>query len=86
MKKIIALIIVCTLLLPAFSGIAAENDYKNHWAYDYINYLKENNVVSGDSDGKMNPENPITRAEFAQVTNKAFGFTEEGSKRFSDVS
>ena len=50
-----------------------------HWADPYMDYLKENNIISGDSTVNMRPDDYITRAEFAQVTNKAFGYTEKAS-------
>ena len=49
MKKIIAVLIALTLVLPALSGFAA-SDYENHWSKGYINYLKDNDI-SIPSDG-----------------------------------
>jgi len=85
MKKIIAVIISVSLLLPALTGFAA-TDFNGHWAAFYISYLKSEGIVSGDANGNMRPDDSITRAEFAQVTNKAFGYFNEGTERFSDVS
>lgn len=36
----------------------------------YVYYLKEKNVISGDSDNNFNPRNALTRASMAVMTNK----------------
>jgi len=54
MKKIIAVIISVSLLLPALTGFAA-TDFNGHWAAFYISYLKSEGIVSGDANGNMRP-------------------------------
>jgi len=57
----------------------------NHWAQKEMEYLFEKGVISGDDDG-LRPDEFITRAEFAKVINKDFGFTEKAEMNFPDVS
>lgn len=40
---------------------------ESHWAYNSINYLSGNNILSGYSDGTFKPNNKVTRAEFAKI-------------------
>lgn len=58
------------------------------WASSYLQNLVEQGVLKGDPDGTLNPDRDITRAEFAAMLNRAFGFHEIGTKQvnFSDVT
>lgn len=58
-----------------------------HWAYEVIEGLKEKGIVSGDEKGNFNPENSITREEFAKILVCAFGFYDENAEcSFADAS
>ena len=84
MKRILIVLIIAAMILPAFNGIAFE-DYKEHWASSHIEYLLSKNIIKGDENGNVNPDKNITRAEFATVINAAFGFSVPGENCFSDV-
>ena len=43
-----------------------------HWAHDYIEGLAELNVINGFLDGTFQPNEPVTRAEFAAILRQAF--------------
>jgi uncharacterized surface protein with fasciclin (FAS1) repeats len=45
----------------------------DYWARPFIQVLAENNVISGFPDGSFRPNQPVTRAEFAALIQKAFG-------------
>jgi hypothetical protein len=68
-------------------GCVAANpsDIQGHWAQSQIQTLVSKGVLSGYPDGTFKPDNAVTRAEFATMTNKAFGFATAGSANFSDV-
>ncbi|WP_204139927.1 S-layer homology domain-containing protein [Halomicronema sp. CCY15110] len=51
---------------PTFS------DIDNHWAAEFIHGLASLNLVSGRSDGRFDPDGPITRAQFATLIVNAF--------------
>ena len=85
MKKIIALLLTVTIVLPCLFAYA-EQPTEKHWAEDYIVFLKDRGIVKGDSNGNVNPDNYITRAEFAQITNLTFGYSYNGTDSFNDVS
>lgn len=59
-----------------------------HWASGIVAKLAENGVVSGDENGKFNPDSDITRAELAKILALASGveISENPQKLFSDVS
>ncbi len=47
-------------------------DVMGHWAQPYIEALAAKNIIVGYPDGKYRPDDPVTRAEFAVIINKAF--------------
>lgn len=58
-----------------------------HWAYEVIEGLKAKGVVSGDEKGNFNPENNITREEFAKIIVCSFGLYDENAEcNFADAS
>ena len=57
-----------------------------HWAYETVEALKAKGIVSGDQNGNFNPENNITREEFAKMIVLAFGLYDENAEcAFSDT-
>ncbi|HEY9860568.1 MAG TPA: S-layer homology domain-containing protein [Candidatus Obscuribacterales bacterium] len=42
------------------------------WAYPFITALAERNIISGFPDQTFRPEDPVTRAEYAAMLQKAF--------------
>jgi parallel beta-helix repeat protein len=51
---------------PTFSDIS------NHWAAEFIHGLTTLNLVSGYSDGRFDPDGPMTRSQFATLIVNAF--------------
>ncbi len=61
-------------------------DVENHWARDAINDMGSRMIVTGNLNGNFNPDNSITRAEFAAIMVRALGLAPGvGTNRFSDV-
>ncbi|MES1026424.1 fasciclin domain-containing protein [Gloeocapsa sp. BRSZ] len=50
-----------------FSDVAA-----NYWAQPFIQALAARNIITGFPDGTFKPEQPVQRAEFAAMIQKAF--------------
>jgi len=44
----------------------------DYWARPFIQVLADNNVIAGFPDGSFRPNQPVTRAEFAALIQKAF--------------
>ncbi|MDP2211185.1 MAG: S-layer homology domain-containing protein [Candidatus Aquicultor sp.] len=64
---------------------AAEYSEADNWAYEYIQWLIKQGMLSGYPDGSLRPENPITRAEFSTLVAKSFKISAGGSKTFRDT-
>ncbi|MYL49335.1 hypothetical protein GLV98_07550 [Halobacillus litoralis] len=60
-------------------------DIQGHWAEDKINYLVQNNLLTGYKDGTFQPDVNITRAEAATVISRELELEKIGSD-FTDVS
>ena len=65
----------------AFSDVPEE-----FWAYERINKLYNDGIISGFEDGTFRPKNPITREQVASVVSNFFKLTQnEEAKEFADV-
>jgi alpha-tubulin suppressor-like RCC1 family protein/alpha-acetolactate decarboxylase len=64
----------------------AFKDVVGHWAEEAVNEMGSRMVVSGIDDDLYNPNQAITRAEFAAIIVRAMGLKENrGATPFSDV-
>lgn len=61
-------------------------DIAGHWAQANISKLVRQGGVSGYPDGTFQPDNTITRAEFAAILVKAFHLTGQEGKVFADTA
>lgn len=87
MKRILTFLLSAALILSGFpmtSGIESHAAGK-HWADQYLNNLVRNDIMRGDLQGNLHPNNNITRAEFVTMINRAFGYTQKGKGNFADV-
>jgi S-layer homology domain len=66
--------------------IAQASDVAGNWAEPFIQVLVEKGIIAGYPDGTFRPDNPVNRAEFAALLNKAFDLTPtRESRTFPDV-
>ncbi|MDA0376337.1 MAG: S-layer homology domain-containing protein [bacterium] len=60
-----------TLLVIPTIGFAEENSFsdlpKDHYAYEAVEYLKSQNIISGYEDGTFQPEKSVNRAEALKI-------------------
>lgn len=86
-KRVVVLVLVFVMILGVFSFVASKDftDIKNHWAKEYIRYLAEEGIVSGDPKGTFRPDDEISRAEFAAMINRVQDLTTKGVVKFKDV-
>lgn len=89
MRQAFALVIVLTMLICMMAPvIAAESDYSDiptNWAKAPIINAIENGLLVG-YNGKVLPNNPLTRAEMVTIINRAFGSTVKADiSNFTDV-
>lgn len=84
MRKLFT-ILLCGIFV-FLGGVFSTGDcYAEHWADQYLNNLVSQGIMRGDDDGNLYPDNPITRAEFVAMINRAFGYSQSGSVPFNDV-
>lgn len=58
----------------------------SHWAYTYVNNLREKNIVSGYQDGNFYPGKNVTREEFVKMIISAVGlYNKDAQCEFEDV-
>ncbi|HEY9872573.1 MAG TPA: DUF1565 domain-containing protein [Candidatus Obscuribacterales bacterium] len=62
-------------------------DIQGHWAQAYIEALSAKGIIAGFNDGTFRPSEPVTRAQFAAIINKAFTpVPSRSAVNFADVS
>jgi S-layer homology domain len=71
---------------PATNKVAQASDVAGNWAEPFIKALVEKDIIKGYPDGTFKPDQPVTRAEFAALLNKAFDLKEiRAARKFKDV-
>lgn len=74
MKNILKLLLsIAFLFMATIPAIAYPDVEKDYWAYPQINDLTEKGVIIGYPDGTFQPDNNVTRAEFAAMVIRALG-------------
>ena len=68
------------------SNPAAFEDVSGHWAQGAVNDMGARLVVTGDENGRFNPDSFITRAEFATALVRALGIRPADTCRFKDAA
>ncbi len=90
MRRILAglMIMVLVLGLLPLSALAAQySDIAGHWAEEQISIWLEKELAGGYPDGTFRPNQPVTRAEFAAFSNRAFAIPAAAAgPSFADVS
>jgi len=91
-KRMSVLVIVSLCLamimgsrIPPVQAAPELSDISDNWAFSQIFYLVDKGVVAGYADGTFRPNNPISRAEFITITNRAFGYVNTSSIQYTDV-
>jgi protein-disulfide isomerase len=81
---IVIIAISATAVLASFTDVEGD-----HISYDAIQYLNENGVIQGYSDGTFKPENNVNRAEFLKILiegNKIELDAEQYNSCFPDIT
>jgi hypothetical protein len=60
-------------------------DSAGHWAENVLKQWQDQGILKGYADGSLKPDHKITRAEFAVLVNKSFGYTSSTAISFKDV-
>ncbi|TAE61278.1 MAG: S-layer homology domain-containing protein [Nostocales cyanobacterium] len=71
---------------PSLAQTSFSDVSSNYWASQFIQQLSQRGVIAGFPDGTFRPEEPVTRAQFAAMINKAFSKSAERQPvNFNDV-
>ena len=99
MKRLIAMLLCVTMLCGLGTAFAAQptqtgqgtqalgfSDLKGHWAEPALTHAVENGLLNG-YDGKLFPDDLLTRAQLATIVVNAFGAAKEADiSHLTDVS
>ena len=81
-ERALSLLLAAVLLVGAVPGLTLPASA--HWADQYLDQLVDWGVMRADQIS--NPDAPVTRADFAGIINRAYGYTESGEIPFEDVA
>jgi hypothetical protein len=72
---------------PSLAQTTFSDVQSNYWAAQFIQELSQRGIIAGFPDGRFGPEEPVTRAQFAAMLNKAFQKAPQRQAiQFTDVS
>ncbi|USG64597.1 S-layer homology domain-containing protein [Brevibacillus ruminantium] len=82
-----ALLMVCAWIpfTAAHASELSDRELAQHWAKKEIQAWVDKGYVQGYRDGTFKPNNPITRAEFISLLNRALDLKERAAVHFFDV-
>lgn len=82
---VLSVALLSTVVIPVHGANADTTDYDSHWAKESIKASISSGITKGYTDGTFKPDGMITRAEFATIVNRAFGYTAKSEIIFKDV-
>ncbi len=68
---------VMALAFVVVSAYALSPSYAGHWAQNEMDSWQQQDLLKGDDDGNLRPNDGITRVEFMALVNRMSGFTEK---------
>ncbi|WP_159887524.1 S-layer homology domain-containing protein [Paenibacillus puerhi] len=92
LRKLITLILICSLLIPSIPASAESRpsgftDTANHWARKTVDQWLSQELIKGYEDDTFRPDGDITRAEFVALINRKFKLNQyQGKPDFIDIS
>ena len=91
MKRIISILMIVMMLSSAFEALAAitYNDITDeHWAAEYVKILTNRGILFGTPEGKILPDDNITRAEIAAMISRTYDsdeYVDLSKQTFDDI-
>ena len=71
---------LCVLAAAALAPRAFAAGSGESWYQPYMETFEQNGWLDGIAADNLQPNDPITRAQFASIVNRAAGLTEESGK------
>ena len=84
-KRACALLLCTAMLLGILPTLQPEAQAASSTQQLSLDKLVSWNIMRGDQYGNLEPNRAITRAEFASMLNRTFGYTKTGAQPFRDV-
>jgi S-layer homology domain. len=94
-KQLSIIVTICFFLSIVSSVFALPSDITKHWAANVITKWMSYGIISAETDGKIKPNENITRGEFISYISKTFNYNElpdtklidvkKGSKYYSEI-
>ncbi len=89
LRKTLALVLAIAMVLTTFGAVTVSAntyaDTNGHWAEGVIDTWSGHGVIQGDG-GYFRPDDAITRAEVAQITQNVIGYVTSAPNSFIDVA
>ncbi len=89
LRKTLALVLAIAMVLTTFGAVTVSAntyaDTNGHWAEGVIDTWSGYGVIQGDG-GYFRPDDAITRAEVAQITQNVIGYVTSAPNSFIDVA
>lgn len=87
-KRVLALFLIISIILSMFPSMAFGSEFfdmPDNWSTAALENAVENGLLRGNN-GKIMPDEDLTRAQMAAIINRAFGSSEKASiSKFTDV-
>ena len=84
-KRLTALVLAFALLLGLVPAMELGGTAEAAYADSYVQQMVDWGFMRGDIEGNLRPNDPITRAEFVTIVNRAFGYETMNGYPFTDV-
>lgn len=83
--RVMAAVLTLVMLVGMLPTWAMPKAQAASWAQEYLDKLVSWGVLQGYADGSLGPDQPLTRAEYVTMINRAYGYDETGASPFTDV-
>lgn len=86
LKKFLCGIVGCIILFDVSFGYVFSDLTEEHWAYNIVNKMHEQGIISGFYDGTFKPEDYVTKEQFATLLFKVLKPSVDEKMSFADVT
>lgn len=86
LKKFLCGVVGCIVLFDVSFGYVFSDLTEEHWAYNIVNKMHEQGIISGFYDGTFKPEDYVTKEQFATLLFKVLKPSVDEKMSFADVT